>query len=132
MDHGEFITPVAGKRLSLLMVGDDDEVFMTRSLNVTPKTTLCSDKSEAYVTIIKVSALIIILLRLTTDRHKASRGLCATAELLVEVSCMLYVGTSVMVVRGSSLARVCTVMNAMTLICVCAVRTHSTTLPGQY
>ena len=27
------------KRRSLLMAGDDDEVFMTRSLNVTPKTT---------------------------------------------------------------------------------------------
>jgi len=37
------------------MAGDDDEVFMTRSLNVTPKTTeqhliACSDKSVAYVT----------------------------------------------------------------------------------
>jgi len=47
MDHGEFITPVTGKWLILLMAGDDDEVFMTRSLNVTPKTTLCSGKSEA-------------------------------------------------------------------------------------
>jgi len=37
------------------MAGDDDEVFMTRSLNVTPKTTeqhliVRSDKSDAYVT----------------------------------------------------------------------------------
>jgi len=36
------------------MAGDDDEMFMTRSLNVTPKTTeqnliVCSDKSVAYV-----------------------------------------------------------------------------------
>jgi len=36
----------------LLTVGDDDEVFMTRSLNVTPKTTeqhliIRSGKSEA-------------------------------------------------------------------------------------
>jgi len=35
-------------------VGDDDEMFMTRSLNVMPKTTeqhliVCSDKSVAYV-----------------------------------------------------------------------------------
>ena len=33
------MTPVAGKRRSLLITGDDDEVFMTRSLNVTPITT---------------------------------------------------------------------------------------------
>jgi len=38
------------------MAGDDDEMFMTRSLNVTPKTTeqhlivAHSDKSVAYVT----------------------------------------------------------------------------------
>jgi len=37
------------------MAGDDDEMFMTRSLNVTPKTTeqhliVRSDKSVAYVT----------------------------------------------------------------------------------
>jgi len=37
------------------MAGDDDEMFMTRSLNITPKTTeqhliARSDKSVAYVT----------------------------------------------------------------------------------
>jgi len=37
------------------MAGDDDEMFMARSLNVTPKTTephliACSDKSVAFVT----------------------------------------------------------------------------------
>jgi len=37
------------------MAGDDDELFVTRSLNVTPKTTeqhliVRSDKSVAYVT----------------------------------------------------------------------------------
>ena len=37
------------------MAGDDDEMFMTRSLNITPKTTeqhliARSDKSLAYVT----------------------------------------------------------------------------------
>ena len=52
---------------------------MTRSLNATPKTTLRSGKSEAYITIIWV----IILMRLTTDGHKASRCLSATAGLLV-------------------------------------------------
>jgi len=51
-DHDKLITLVAGKRRSLLMVGDDHEVFMTRSFNVTPKTTEqhligCSSKSEA-------------------------------------------------------------------------------------
>jgi len=40
------------------MAGDDDEMFMTRSLNVTPKTTeqhliARSGKSEAEVTIMK-------------------------------------------------------------------------------
>jgi len=38
-DHGKLTKLVAGKRRSLLMAGDDDEVFMTRSLNVTAKTT---------------------------------------------------------------------------------------------
>ena len=55
---------------------------MTRSLNVTPKTALRSDKSEAKVTIIKDSARDSargsILLRLTTDGHKASRGVSET------------------------------------------------------
>jgi len=36
----QVVTLIAGsKRWSLLMAADDDEVFMTRSLNVTPKTT---------------------------------------------------------------------------------------------
>jgi len=43
---------VAGKWRRLLMAGDDDEVFMTRRLNVTPKTSeqhliVRSGKSEA-------------------------------------------------------------------------------------
>ena len=70
------------------MGGHDDEMFMTRSLNVMPKTTeqhliVHSDKSEAYVTIIKDSTRGITLLKRTTDRHKALCGLSATAELLV-------------------------------------------------
>jgi len=38
-DRDELVTFLAGKRRCLLFTGDDDEVFMTRSLNVTPKTT---------------------------------------------------------------------------------------------
>ena len=43
-DRGELMTLVAGKRRSLLMAGDDGKVFITRSLNVTLKTT------EQYLT----------------------------------------------------------------------------------
>jgi len=39
-DRGKLVTLIAGsKRQSLLMAGDDDEAFITRSLNVKPKTT---------------------------------------------------------------------------------------------
>jgi len=68
-DHSEFIT-LTGERPSLLMVWNSDEVC-DKNINVTPKTTLRSGKSEAYVTTIKESARVIILLRLTTDGHKA-------------------------------------------------------------
>jgi len=74
-DHGEFITLVTGKR-RVCWWRETTTKCMTRSLTVTTKTTLRSGKSEA-------SARVIVLLRLTTDRHKASRGLSATAELLV-------------------------------------------------
>jgi len=59
------------------MAGDNDEMFMTRSLNVTPKTTVRSDKSVAYVITIKDCArrFVVVILKLTTDRHEASRGL---------------------------------------------------------
>jgi len=46
------------------MAVDDDEMFMIRLT-------------------IKDCARRFVLLKLTTDRHKASRGLFATAELLV-------------------------------------------------
>jgi len=52
----QVVTLIPGsKRRSLLMAGGDDEMFMTKSLNVTPKTTeqyliARSDKSVAYVT----------------------------------------------------------------------------------
>jgi len=53
-DRGKLLTLVAGKRRGLFFTGDD-EVFMTRSLNVTPKTTeqhslVRSGKSEAKIT----------------------------------------------------------------------------------
>ena len=37
--HGPASCDTGSKRRSLLMAGDDDEMFMTRSLNLTPKTT---------------------------------------------------------------------------------------------
>ena len=52
----QVVTLIAGsKRRSLLMVGDDNEMFMTRSLYIVPKTKVQhlivrSDKSVAYVT----------------------------------------------------------------------------------
>jgi len=70
------------------MAGKDDEMFMTRSFNVTPKITeqhliARSDKSVAYDTNNKRLCSTFCTLKLTTDRHEASRGLFATAELLV-------------------------------------------------
>jgi len=75
----------------LLIAGDDDEMFMTRSLIVTPKTAgqhliVRSDKSVAYVTNNKRLLDVLMsssLLKLTTDIHGASRGLFATTQLLV-------------------------------------------------
>ena len=56
-DRIKLVTLIAGssKRRSSLMEGDDDEMFMKRSLNVTPKTTeqnliVRSGKSEVEVT----------------------------------------------------------------------------------
>ena len=62
---------------------------MTARLDVMPKTTeqnriVRTGKSEADVTNNKKNcARGIVLLKLTTERHEASRGLFATAELLV-------------------------------------------------
>jgi len=52
--------------------------------NRTAHLTARSDKSVAYVTNNK--RLRFVLLELTTDRHKASRGLSVTAELLVSIA----------------------------------------------
>ena len=70
------------------MARKDGEMFTTRSFNVTPKTTeqhliARGDKSVAYVITIIDSVRRFVLLKLTTDRHEASRGFFATAELLV-------------------------------------------------
>jgi len=57
------------------MSGVDDEMFMIRSLNVTPKTIeqhliARSNKSVAYLTNNK---RLFVLLKLTTDRHQTRR-----------------------------------------------------------
>ena len=54
------------------MAEDDDEVYNKKPQRY----------AEDKVTIIKDSARGIILLRLTTHGHKASRGLSATPELV--------------------------------------------------
>jgi len=70
---------------------------MTARLDVTPKTTeqnriVCTSKSEAKVTNNKKTALEVLYYWRNeasyTDRHEASRGLFATAELLVYTEVM--------------------------------------------
>jgi len=53
--------------------------------NRTAHLTARSDKSVAYITNNKKTTRRFVLLKLTTDRHEASRGLFATAELLAWV-----------------------------------------------
>ena len=73
------------------MAGDDDELFMTRRLNVAPKTTeqhliVRSGKFKAEVTNnrrMRSTYCAIEANYLLTCRHEASRGLSARAELLV-------------------------------------------------
>jgi len=74
------------------MAGDDDEMFMTRSLNVTPKTTelhliVRSDKSVAYVTNNEILRLTSCTIEATCNYgqiRSIAWPLC-TAELLVDV-----------------------------------------------
>jgi len=77
----QIVTLTAGsKRRSLLIAGDDDEVFMTRSLSVTPKTTehnliTRSDKSVAYVTNnkrLRSTFCTILKLTMTDTKHHAT------------------------------------------------------------
>jgi len=73
-------TAAGSKRRRLLFTGDVDEMFMTRNLNVTPKTTeqdliVRSDKSVAYVTNNKRlrSTYCTIEAKLLTDtKHRAA------------------------------------------------------------
>ena len=68
----QVVTLIAGsKRRSLLVAGDDNEMFMTTSLNVMPKPTeqhliARSDKSVAYVTNNKRLCSTFVLLKLNT------------------------------------------------------------------
>jgi len=79
----QVVTP----RRSLLWRDDDDRIFMTRSLNVTPKTTFSptvrSDKSAAYNKKLCCAQRFVRTIETTTDKLEASRGLFATAELFV-------------------------------------------------
>jgi len=76
-DHGPASRDAGSKPRSLLMAGEDDEMFMTRSLNITPKTSeqhliARSDKSLTYyVTNNKrLCSTFCISLKLTNDRHR--------------------------------------------------------------
>ena len=76
----------------MLVAGDDDEMFMTRSLNVAPKTTeqhliVRNDKYVAYVTNNKRLHSTFCTTE-ATDRHEALHGLFVTAELLVPKCCI--------------------------------------------
>ena len=70
---------------------------MTARLDVTPKTTeqnriIRTGKSETEVTNdkkLRSKYCTIEAMKLTTDRHKASRGLFATSELLVTLSLLI-------------------------------------------
>jgi len=69
----------------------DNEVFMTKSLSIMPKTTeqhrvVCSGKSEAAIT---NNERLCSLLKLI-DIQKSPRGLSATAELLVVCCCLTF------------------------------------------
>jgi len=87
-DRGKLLTLVAGKRRRFF-TGDDDELFMTRSLNVTPKTT------EQHL--IVRSGKSVIWSRSNSNKRlrrgmtllnwqaQASRGLSATAQLIAYI-----------------------------------------------
>jgi len=74
------------------MAGDDDEMFMTKSFNVTPKTTeqhliARSDKSVAYVTNNKGLCSTSCTIEANYWQTRSiMRGLFATAELLVTLA----------------------------------------------
>jgi len=139
MDHGNVMT-VAGKRRRLFFTVDDDEVFMTRSLKISPNTTeqhliVRTRKREAEI-IIKDCAQGIILLKLSTDRHKASRDLCdsratcntrnsAVAERPRDASSLSVVKSTILRVQSfitSYFGFTFTITNANNLILFCSLR----------
>jgi len=88
LHRGKLVTLVAGKWCCLLFTGEDDKVFMTRSLNIMQR----QQKSIYLYTVVNLKPKQVIvkdcgrgtvLLKLTNDRHEASRGLSETAQLLV-------------------------------------------------
>ena len=99
-----------GERPSLL-TGETTTKCMTRSLNVTPKTTLRSGKSWSLSNYNKrIRTSYYFVEANYTDGHKASSGLSATAELLVLYSnlyrfCLSPYSVSAIVLRGTELPR---------------------------
>jgi len=68
------------------MTGNDDDMFMTRSFNVTPKTTeqyLIARSNLICSHVTNNKRLRSTFCTIEGDRHEASRGLFATAELLI-------------------------------------------------
>jgi len=61
--------------------------------NKTSHLTARSDKSVSYVTNNKI-LLRFVLIKLTTDKYEASRGLFVTAELIVNTYCRVMRGVS--------------------------------------
>ena len=80
LDRHKLVTLIAGsisKQRRLLFAGDDDEVFMTRSLDGTQKTTeqnliLRSGKSEAATTNNKKTALDTVEANWTERKYRAA------------------------------------------------------------
>ena len=73
-------------------IHNHDISCVTARLDVTPKTTeqnriVCTSKSEAEVTNNKKTALEVLTQR--NDRHEGSRGLFATADLLVNYNTVI-------------------------------------------
>jgi len=74
-DHCEFITLVAGKRPNLLIAGNNDEVYDKKPQRYAEDNVMqwliwnLSNNNK------RLDSARVILLRLTTDGHKASRGL---------------------------------------------------------
>ena len=95
------------KRRSLLMAGDDDEMFMTRSLNLMPKTTeqhliVRSDKSVAYITY-ALSGLHLISQTVTVSVASAARRQlrsASTSDLVVPSTRRASIGDRAFAVAG--------------------------------